>query len=150
MSYFGFLLFADWAYSRVPLWHLLLFLPPPPVQGQSIDPLKSRQQVDLERAHFLVTQAFQEDEKGNGDEAIELYSQAVELCIQTVCSAASRSLSVLCTPPGVLFDLVNWLASYFLSFVSFSYILYFSFLSLFSLLFSFSFFLSFLCVLLFI
>uniref|UniRef100_A0A8C5BKC7 Calpain catalytic domain-containing protein n=1 Tax=Gadus morhua TaxID=8049 RepID=A0A8C5BKC7_GADMO len=53
------------------------------VQGQSIDPLKSRQQVDLERAHFLVTQAFQEDEKGNGDEAIELYSQAVELCIQT-------------------------------------------------------------------
>ncbi|KAL0984848.1 hypothetical protein UPYG_G00149120 [Umbra pygmaea] len=53
------------------------------VQAQSSDPLKSKQQVGLERAHFLVTQAFEEDEKGNGDEAIELYTQAVELCIQT-------------------------------------------------------------------
>uniref|UniRef100_A0A8C8C8C8 Calpain catalytic domain-containing protein n=1 Tax=Oncorhynchus tshawytscha TaxID=74940 RepID=A0A8C8C8C8_ONCTS len=53
------------------------------IQAQSSDPLKSKQQVDLERAHFLVTQAFEEDEKGNGDEAIELYTQAVELCIQT-------------------------------------------------------------------
>ncbi|XP_033836943.1 calpain-7 isoform X2 [Periophthalmus magnuspinnatus] len=53
------------------------------VQAQKSDPLKSRQQVDLERAHFLVTQAFEEDEKGNLDEAIELYTQAVELCIQT-------------------------------------------------------------------
>ncbi|XP_004078382.1 calpain-7 [Oryzias latipes] len=50
---------------------------------QKIDPLKSRQQVDLERAHFLVTQAFEEDEKGNDDEAVELYTQAVELCIKT-------------------------------------------------------------------
>ena len=54
------------------------------VQAQKSDPLKSRQQVDLERAHFLVTQAFEEDEKGNDDEAIELYTQAVELCIKTV------------------------------------------------------------------
>lgn len=53
------------------------------VQVQKSDPLKSREQVDLERAHFLVTQAFEEDEKGNMDEAIELYTQAVELCIQT-------------------------------------------------------------------
>lgn len=53
------------------------------VQAQKSDPLKSREQVDLERAHFLVTQAFEEDEKGNVDEAIELYTQAVELCIQT-------------------------------------------------------------------
>uniref|UniRef100_A0A8C5H0I9 Calpain catalytic domain-containing protein n=1 Tax=Gouania willdenowi TaxID=441366 RepID=A0A8C5H0I9_GOUWI len=53
------------------------------VQAQKVDPLKSREQVDLERAHFLVTQAFEEDEKGNGDEAIELYTQAVELCIKT-------------------------------------------------------------------
>lgn len=55
------------------------------VQAQKSDPLKSRQQVDLERAHFLVTQAFDEDEKGNDEEAIELYTQAVELCINTVC-----------------------------------------------------------------
>lgn len=40
--------------------------------------------MDLERAHFLVTQAFEEDEKGNDDEAVELYTQAVELCIKTV------------------------------------------------------------------
>lgn len=53
------------------------------VQAQRSDPLKSREQVDLERAHFLVTQAFEEDEKGNDDEAIELYTQAVELCINT-------------------------------------------------------------------
>lgn len=55
-----------------------------PVQAQRSDPLKSRQQLDLERAHFLVTQAFDEDEKGNGEEAVELYTQAVELCINTV------------------------------------------------------------------
>ena len=60
-----------------------------PVQAQKSDPLKSRQQVDLERAHFLVTQAFDEDEKGNDDEAIELYTQAVELCINTVCVSLS-------------------------------------------------------------
>ncbi|XP_062980483.1 calpain-7 isoform X3 [Elgaria multicarinata webbii] len=53
------------------------------VQSQKVDPLKSKQQLDLERAHFLVTQAFDEDEKGNGEEAIELYTEAVELCLKT-------------------------------------------------------------------
>ncbi|XP_062320939.1 calpain-7 [Osmerus eperlanus] len=62
------------------------------VQAQSSDPLKSKQQVDLERAHFLVTQAFEEDEKGNGDEAIELYTQAVELCIQTSNDTSDQGL----------------------------------------------------------
>lgn len=62
-----------------------LFLPIPlSVQAQSSDPLKSKHQLDLERAYFLVTQAFEEDEKENTDEAIELYTQAVELCIQAV------------------------------------------------------------------
>uniref|UniRef100_A0A8C2X587 Calpain 7 n=1 Tax=Cyclopterus lumpus TaxID=8103 RepID=A0A8C2X587_CYCLU len=51
--------------------------------AQKSDPLKTRQQVDLERAHFLVTQAFRDDERGNHDEAVELYTQAVELCIDT-------------------------------------------------------------------
>lgn len=64
---------------------LLCGFPSVTLQAQKSDPLKSRQQVDLERAHFLVTQAFDEDEKGNDDEAIELYTQAVELCINTVC-----------------------------------------------------------------
>lgn len=57
-----------------------------PVQGQTSDPLKTKHQLDLERSYFLVTQAFEEDDKGNGDEAIELYTQAVELCIQAVSS----------------------------------------------------------------
>lgn len=46
--------------------------------------MKTKHQLDLERAYFLVTKAFEEDEKQNGDEAIELYTQAVELCIQAV------------------------------------------------------------------
>uniref|UniRef100_A0AAQ5ZPM4 Calpain catalytic domain-containing protein n=1 Tax=Amphiprion ocellaris TaxID=80972 RepID=A0AAQ5ZPM4_AMPOC len=62
------------------------------VQAQKSDPLKSRQQVDLERAHFLVTQAFEEDEKGNDDEAIELYTQAVELCIKTSNETSDQAL----------------------------------------------------------
>lgn len=73
------------------------------VQAQKSDPLKSWQQVDLERAHFLVTQAFEEDEKGNDDEAIELYTQAVELCIKTVdlhfLSALVITFSVTATLP---------------------------------------------------
>lgn len=54
------------------------------VQSKSTDPLKSKHQLDLERAHFLVTQAFDEDEKGNVEDAIELYTEAVDLCLKTV------------------------------------------------------------------
>uniref|UniRef100_A0A3B4EFF6 Calpain catalytic domain-containing protein n=1 Tax=Pygocentrus nattereri TaxID=42514 RepID=A0A3B4EFF6_PYGNA len=62
------------------------------VQAQSSDPLKTKHQLDLERAYFLVTQAFEEDEKGNSDEAIELYSQAVELCIQASSETSDQAL----------------------------------------------------------
>ncbi|KAK7158016.1 hypothetical protein R3I93_009266 [Phoxinus phoxinus] len=62
------------------------------VQAQSSDPLKSKHQLDLERAYFLVTQAFEEDEKENADEAIELYTQAVELCIQTSNETSDQAL----------------------------------------------------------
>ncbi|KAG7469852.1 hypothetical protein MATL_G00133300 [Megalops atlanticus] len=62
------------------------------VQAQSSDPLKSKHQLDLERAYFLVTQAFEEDEKGNSDEAIELYKQAVELCIQASNETSDQGL----------------------------------------------------------
>lgn len=54
------------------------------VQSKSTDPLKSKHQLDLERAHFLVTQAFDEDEKGSVEDAIELYTEAVDLCLKTV------------------------------------------------------------------
>lgn len=59
------------------------------VQSKSADPLKSKHQLDLERAHFLVTQAFDEDEKGNVEDAIELYTEAVDLCLKTVSIATS-------------------------------------------------------------
>ncbi|XP_054847839.1 calpain-7 isoform X1 [Eublepharis macularius] len=64
------------------------------VPSQKVDPLKSKQQMDLERAHFLVTQAFDEDDKGNTEEAVELYTEAVELCLKT---ANETSDSVLQT-----------------------------------------------------
>lgn len=64
----------------------VLFMSLSPVQAQTNDPLKTKHQLELERSYFLVTQAFEEDEKGNSDEAIELYTQAVELCIQAVSS----------------------------------------------------------------
>ncbi|KAM5230903.1 calpain-7 isoform 4-T4 [Hipposideros larvatus] len=62
------------------------------VQSKSADPLKSKQQLDLERAHFLVTQAFDEDEKGNVEDAIELYTEAVDLCLKTSSETADKTL----------------------------------------------------------
>lgn len=43
---------------------------------------KSDQQLDMERASFLIKQAFEEDESGNIKDAIELYTEAVELCLK--------------------------------------------------------------------
>nr|XP_048277022.1 calpain-7 isoform X4 [Myodes glareolus] len=62
------------------------------VQSKSADPLKSKHQLDLERAHFLVTQAFDEDEKGNVEDAIELYTEAVDLCLKTSSETADKTL----------------------------------------------------------
>ncbi|XP_068013074.1 calpain-7 isoform X1 [Melanerpes formicivorus] len=64
------------------------------VQCQNTDPLKSKQQLDLERAHFLVTQAFDEDDKGNAEEAVELYTEAVELCLQTATETSEAGLQL--------------------------------------------------------
>ncbi|XP_036851348.1 calpain-7 isoform X2 [Manis javanica] len=62
------------------------------VQAKSADPLKSKHQLDLERARFLVTQAFDEDEKGNIEDAIELYTEAVDLCLKTSYETADKTL----------------------------------------------------------
>ncbi|XP_069329362.1 calpain-7 isoform X5 [Eulemur rufifrons] len=62
------------------------------VQSKSADPLKSKHQLDLERAHFLVTQAFDEDEKENVEDAIELYTEAVDLCLKTSYETADKTL----------------------------------------------------------
>ena len=38
----------------------------------------------MERVFFLMSQALDEDEAGNAREALQLYGQAVELCLQAV------------------------------------------------------------------
>ncbi|KAK7494940.1 hypothetical protein BaRGS_00013819 [Batillaria attramentaria] len=43
---------------------------------------KSQQQTDLEKARFLLSEALDEDEKGDVEDAIELYTEAVDLCIK--------------------------------------------------------------------
>jgi len=47
-------------------------------------PTKTRDQLELERATFLIRQAFEEDEAGDREEAVQLYTQAVELCLNIV------------------------------------------------------------------
>lgn len=37
---------------------------------------------DLERAHFLMLEALEEDEAGNSKDAVEIYSAAIELCLK--------------------------------------------------------------------
>ncbi|MFH4979885.1 hypothetical protein AB6A40_006594, partial [Gnathostoma spinigerum] len=51
--------------------------------------VKSKQQLDLERAKFLLYQAFDSDEAGNVEEAVTLYSEAVEFCIKSIKSCDS-------------------------------------------------------------
>ena len=41
-------------------------------------------QLDLERAHFLLNEALDEDEQNETEEAIKLYSEAISLCIHIV------------------------------------------------------------------
>ena len=38
----------------------------------------------MERAKFLVEKAFEEDEQDNEEEAVELYTQAVQFCLTLV------------------------------------------------------------------
>ena len=45
---------------------------------------KSKGQVAIEQANFLLRQAFEEDEQSNEKEAIELYLNAAEMCIEAV------------------------------------------------------------------
>jgi len=54
-------------------------------QGTSPEatPMESGQS-DLSRANFLMLEGLEEDEAGNSTEAIELYSEAVKVCLQAV------------------------------------------------------------------
>ena len=41
-------------------------------------------QSELSRANFLLLEGLEEDEAGNAEEAIEIYSSAVQLCLEVV------------------------------------------------------------------
>ncbi|XP_072028710.1 calpain-7-like [Amphiura filiformis] len=51
---------------------------------------KSKDQAAIERANFLLRQAFEEDEQGNKTDAIELYLNAAEMCIQGAKSSTNE------------------------------------------------------------
>ncbi|KAH3719763.1 calpain-7-like [Dreissena polymorpha] len=53
---------------------------------------KTSQQLEVERAHFLIKQAFDEDEAGNIEGAKDLYTEAVELCINIRDSSTDKAL----------------------------------------------------------
>lgn len=57
-----------------------------PIAGtsKSSTEIKTQEQLSLERAEFLMYQALDEDEVGHVEEALTLYTQAIELCISTV------------------------------------------------------------------
>lgn len=67
------------------LWHPLIYnLLYSENRTQSSEVITERGQNELSRAHFLLLEAFDEDEAGNAEEAVELYSSAVELCLEAV------------------------------------------------------------------
>ncbi|XP_077978254.1 calpain-7-like [Glandiceps talaboti] len=55
-------------------------------------PVKTKDQIAMERAQFLIKQAFEEDAQGSVKEATELYLQAAEICLETRKSTRDVSL----------------------------------------------------------
>lgn len=53
-------------------------------QAQSAQNTMEGGQSELSRANFLLLEAFEEDEAGNMEEAIEHYTNAVQLCLEAV------------------------------------------------------------------
>ena len=49
-------------------------------------------QLDLDRGKFLLSQAFEEDENENFDEAVKLYSDAVEFFLVQVGARRDQTL----------------------------------------------------------
>ena len=43
---------------------------------------KKKGNCDLERGHFLLLEALDEDEAGNSEEAVQLYTESITLCIK--------------------------------------------------------------------
>jgi hypothetical protein len=55
--------------------------------------VQSDSQKQLQQCHFLFHQALDADEAGNKDEAVKLYTQAVELGINAVSVHRNKMLS---------------------------------------------------------
>ena len=47
-------------------------------------PALTQDEVTMNRARFLIEQAFTQDEAGHTDDAFELYAQAAEICLELV------------------------------------------------------------------
>ncbi|KAK8405712.1 hypothetical protein O3P69_001903 [Scylla paramamosain] len=62
-------------------------------QTQSPQVIAEKGQNELSRAHFLLLEAFEEDEAGNVEEAVELYSSAVELCLEACKNASNAKIT---------------------------------------------------------
>ncbi|XP_071515726.1 calpain-7-like [Panulirus ornatus] len=62
-------------------------------QASSTQITKEGGQCELGRANFLLLEAFDEDEAGNAEEAIELYSNAVQLCLEACKNASNAKIT---------------------------------------------------------
>lgn len=51
---------------------------------KELNNLKDESQNDLERAEFLLYAALDADDVQDHDEAVELYSEAIQLCLDAV------------------------------------------------------------------
>ncbi|KAG8229479.1 hypothetical protein J437_LFUL010053 [Ladona fulva] len=60
--------------------------------GKNVSPVTSQGHKELQRAHYLFQEALDADEAGNKDEAVELYSQAVETSINARNSTSDVNL----------------------------------------------------------
>ena len=56
---------------------------------RNVQPVSS----DLDRANFLFREGLAADEAGNGDEAVGIYSEAVELCLKARQQTVDKDLA---------------------------------------------------------
>ncbi|CAL1539156.1 unnamed protein product, partial [Lymnaea stagnalis] len=63
-----------------------------PVIAKSLESSKPVQQLELEKASFLLKEALDEDEQNNVEEAISLYSEAISKCLKIRDSTADAKL----------------------------------------------------------
>jgi len=69
----------------------LLVATPSPSGGRNNDE-EEQKESDLERAYFLLTEGLDADEEGQTKEALELYTEAVELCIKAKKASSNEAV----------------------------------------------------------